>query len=1019
MALGRCRWWRFCALLLVFAACSGKKRPFADERYNEEGSTGSSGAAGLDDASGPETTPTPSTASRDDGSSLEADGPGQQQESGAILGTSCVRDQECSSGFCTDGVCCDVRCRELCATCASPGNEGTCNPAANDPMCGVLACAGGTECRGYDQTQVAQNCVAIEQCRTGIECAPLDQPAGTPCQAGTGACDGAGQCVVPGKALLGADCEEDADCGEGHCVARADGTSSCCDSACEGLCQQCNAAGRCAESPATDARCSPVDCPDDNVCRDYPDGLTDNLCRGFGQCRTALDCTASALRVESACECNADGSCSLARGQVCAADADCGVGACKASISGENICCAVACSGGLSCSNDGTRCVECEGSSIRCDGNVELLCTGEVLARRTCENGCSPGIGCNDQAPVGFICSVAECQPGAVCQADVTGALRCCSRDCATEGKVCSENGSCVCPEGVSQGAASNCLLQVGEPCGTETAQCDVGLTCVDGVCCSEACNGACESCNLAGSVGRCSFDIQDVNLCAVAERCVSRGQCRLRTGQGCEANDARCVSNNCEQQLGSGGLTVCCGEACAAPRPFCSRDGSRCVECDSNADCGNGCLNGVCAPLRQLGDLCDVSSQCASDICTRIDGTNISRCCGQCQGGQVCNSTGGCQCPPDQVLVRNQCRKVLGQTCGSGLECESSNCEASVDGQNRCCASDCGDPNTRRCAQNGSSCIDQRGGIGAVCNADAACQSGNCVDGLCCDGRCGNACERCNAAGQAGRCAADPIGTPCGGLVCFGRNQCLPDIGQPCALPTGCGDGVCIPSALRQGDEICCAQDCGPARPYCSADGQRCIQCISNADCATGCNSNGDCNALLADGSPCNSVDGGSECSSGRCVRHFVDSDNDDFAVANAVTGDFCATVGFDMPGYTTRQPGAQNATDCQEGNAFVFPGQTGDFVTPAAGKTSQPFDYNCDLQELSRLPERNQLRGCGNSALGECSNRYGWLAPGDAPDAIGIPGCGQQGIFGVCADNPPACSNSGQIRPLARGCH
>src|SRR5690606_3819582 len=105
--------------------------------------------------------------------------------------------------------------------------------------------------------------------------------------------------------------------GEGHCVARGDGTSICCDSACDGVCQQCNAVGRCTEAPLTDQRCAAVDCPDDNVCRDYADTLTESLCRSFGQCRTALECPFDALRVESICECDVQGNCNLARGQRC------------------------------------------------------------------------------------------------------------------------------------------------------------------------------------------------------------------------------------------------------------------------------------------------------------------------------------------------------------------------------------------------------------------------------------------------------------------------------------------------------------------------------------------------------------------------------------------------------------------------------------------------------------------------------------------------------------------------------
>jgi hypothetical protein len=70
----------------------------------------------------------------------------------------------------------------------------------------------------------------------------------TPCQAGVGACSGLGECVVAGKALLGASCALDADCGEAHCVARADGTSICCDSACDDVCEQCSVGGRCVEA---------------------------------------------------------------------------------------------------------------------------------------------------------------------------------------------------------------------------------------------------------------------------------------------------------------------------------------------------------------------------------------------------------------------------------------------------------------------------------------------------------------------------------------------------------------------------------------------------------------------------------------------------------------------------------------------------------------------------------------------------------------------------------------------------
>jgi len=388
------------------------------------------------------------------------------------------------------------------------------------------------------------------------------------------------------------------------------------------------------------------------------------------------------------------------------------------------------------------------------------------------------------------------------------------------------------------------------------------------------------------------------------------------------------------------------------------------------------------------------VASQCGSGVCTRINGTTTSRCCGQCLGGQVCNATGGCECPPNQVLVAGQCRKVQGQSCQSGAECESANCEVSVDGQNRCCAAGCGDPSASRCAQDGAGCIDQRGGVGAECAVSTDCQLGNCVDGFCCDGPCSNACERCNAPGQEGLCAADAAGTPCnGGSACFGRNQCLPSVGQACTLATGCGTGVCIPSALRQGDEICCAEDCGAALPFCSADGTGCIACIEDANCANGCNTQtGQCNAGAENGSACTAND---QCVGNRCLVHYVDPDDDEFAVVGAATSMLCAGVGFDMAGFTTRQPGAADLTDCEEGNANVFPGQGVDFPTPIPGRTTRPFDYDCDGQEASADPAKNLIQDCRNEALGECEDRGKWVG------AEGVPACGEEGQLANCGED------------------
>jgi hypothetical protein len=962
--VGRRRWmnWLILAAIAFHTGCAGKKRPFEDEPYVADTSGG--GAAGNQNG-GTAAKPVSGVAGPETGESGVDINGGLTAPVGAVLGAACSRDLECASSFCADGVCCDARCGELCATCAAPGQAGTCSAASSDPGCGVLACAGGTECRGYDQAQLEQNCAAFGQCKAGIDCQSLDQPEGTTCQAGTGTCDGLGECVVPGKALLGGTCATDADCGEGHCVARSDGTSACCDSACDGLCQQCSAAGRCVEAPATDARCAVVDCPDDNVCHDYPDALTDNLCRGFGQCRTAVDCPSSALRVESACECGADGACSLARGQRCTSDAECGLAVCAASVTGETVCCAAACGAGLSCSSDGTRCVECEGNTIQCDGNTELRCGGDTLTRTACEHGCTPGIGCNAQAPVGFLCDTVECQPNVVCQADVLGERRCCSRDCAAEGKICSENGSCVCAEGTTQAQDSSCLLQQGDPCGPTSAACEAGLTCVDGVCCAETCGGGCESCNVAGTIGQCVFAADDTTSCAAGEQCVARGQCRLRGGEACSGDDTRCVSNNCEAQLGAGGGTVCCAASCAGALPFCSRDSSRCVQCETNADCPNGCQNGTCLPLRPLGELCDVASQCSTGVCTLINGTNTSRCCGQCTGGQVCNATGGCECPPGQTAVNGQCRKVQGQTCApqqGGSDCTTGNCELAADGANRCCADACGDANAR-CAQDGSGCDGCETGF-KTCNG--ACIPAN----QCCGG-----------------CAA--------GQTCVNA-QCLPDPGQVCTA--ACSSGICSPA--EGGGSRCCVRPCATGE-LCDQLGQCVVQRV-----------------LGGPEAPC-SVD--SDCATGPCIDTFLDNDGDGFALeaaaAPANVQKFCTQA---PDGRTATRPVNQDTIDCLDSNGDVSPGQKKDFVVPIPNVTPPSFDYNCDLTEDSADPVLNDFQNCADTTIPECSGRGSWANETGPPTLADVPECGASGYISPCIDQFSNGSCGGFAGgPRVRPCH
>lgn len=48
-------------------------------------------------------------------------------------GQACRSDQECSSGFCTDGVCCESRCKGTCERCSSPLGSCDATPSGQDP----------------------------------------------------------------------------------------------------------------------------------------------------------------------------------------------------------------------------------------------------------------------------------------------------------------------------------------------------------------------------------------------------------------------------------------------------------------------------------------------------------------------------------------------------------------------------------------------------------------------------------------------------------------------------------------------------------------------------------------------------------------------------------------------------------------------------------------------------------------------------------------------------------------------
>ncbi len=199
--------------------------------------------------------------------------------------------------------------------------------------------------------------------------------------------------------------------------------------------------------------------------------------------------------------CNAllglDPSPSHFNGGACVGATDCESGHCS-----EGVCCERPCDGPCeSCAGSEGQCrpigrgEACRGKAGACDGTDSERC--KSLPGESCEKNaeCST-LKCSSEHVVSEAqgsCVAADCVAyGTDCASD----LECCSGLC--DGKC----GASPCAAGQSFDDEGSCRLVLGEPCNDGPA-CLSGR-CVDGVCCSTACDGLCERCDSDEAVGTC-----------------------------------------------------------------------------------------------------------------------------------------------------------------------------------------------------------------------------------------------------------------------------------------------------------------------------------------------------------------------------------------------------------------------------------------------------------------------------------------------------------------------------------
>jgi len=203
------------------------------------------------------------------------------------LSTKCGNDAECGSGNCIDGVCCESRCDGQCEACDVEGKIGRCIAVNGPPHGARTACSDGA-----GDTCAARTCKSTE----GKSCVGYANDSATTCAmakcSGTefisaSKCDGAGGCVAPkGSSCIPyvceatgcrKTCETDAHCATGF---------ACIAGRCEGRAATCSEDHLNSISPeGTPTSCSPYRCLESGDC-----GKT---CKYSSDCAPSFVCDSS------------------------------------------------------------------------------------------------------------------------------------------------------------------------------------------------------------------------------------------------------------------------------------------------------------------------------------------------------------------------------------------------------------------------------------------------------------------------------------------------------------------------------------------------------------------------------------------------------------------------------------------------------------------------------------------------------------------------------------------------------
>jgi len=435
----------------------------------------------------------------------------------------------------------------------------------------------------------------------------------------------------------------------------------------------------------------------------------------------------------------------------------------------------------LECDNQGNIVTSSENTDLPVDGKpcTKDVCTAGIPSNPIEATGtpCGGGSLCNAaglcQKPDGGTCAAT-----ADCQSNYCVEGYCCNSACAQNCKACNIPGllgiCSVVPAGYSDdtcpspqscdgsGGASACTMKfpMGYLCSVST-QCGSGM-CVDGVCCSSACTGTCQSCNVAGFAGTCTnipLGQKDAANCTGQNSCNGAGVCKKDNGATCSLG-TECLNNICVDGY-------CCNSSCGTTCQACNVTGAlgTCTNVPAGSDdapmcIGSNSCNGSGACKKDNGQGCVTGTDCVTGFCADGVCCNTS-CAGTCQACNVAGNVGTCSFVPTNADDVPSCMGT--NSCDGAGSCKKDN--------------------------------------GQTCAAPGECLSGTCIDGVCCGTACLGTCQACNVAGALGTCVNVPMGqedlvatTTCTGLYsCNGAGACLLDPGQPCNINTECASNNCL----------------------------------------------------------------------------------------------------------------------------------------------------------------------------------------------------------------------------------